>query len=76
MFAMEGVKVPPENWTISCAVSEVCVLPIVFGIIGMAPAQAHFANHTSVQQHEDVGEKELEKARTAGVIVLADWPFE
>ena len=30
MFAMEGVKVPPENWTISCAVSEVCVPPIVF----------------------------------------------
>jgi hypothetical protein len=27
---MEGVKVPPENWTISCAVSEVCVPYIVF----------------------------------------------
>ncbi len=33
MFAMEGVKVPPENWTISCAVSEVCVPPIVFDIM-------------------------------------------
>ncbi len=41
---------------------------------GMAPAQVHFANHVSVQQHEDFVEKELEKARAAGVI--ADWPFE
>ena len=42
----------------------------------MAHAQVHFANHVSVQQHEDFEGKELEKARTAGVIVLADWRFE
>lgn len=23
MFAMEGVKLPPEKWTVTCAVSEV-----------------------------------------------------
>ena len=32
------------------------------------------ANHISVQEHEDFVEKELGKARAAGVI--ADWPFE
>ncbi len=42
----------------------------------MAPAKVHCANRISVQQHEDFEGKELEKARTAGVIALADWPFE
>ncbi len=40
----------------------------------MAPAQLHVAKHISFQQHQEFGENELEKARTAGVI--ADWPFE